>query len=145
MDFKKFLPYVIGGGLLFAVLKFTRKSIAAKILNVKISNVKLLPIKNASIVLSVINPTNTPISFNSITADILLNGNAFSTINTNKATTISPNSSVNINLPIKINPLEGAKLALDLLKKPAGYVINIQGTINSESINFPINIEYILK
>ena len=145
MDFKKVLPYVIGGGLLFAVLKLTRKSIAAKILNVKIANIKLLPIKNASIVLSVINPTNTPINFSSITADILLNGNAFSTINTNKATTIQPNSSLNINLPIKINPLEGARLALDLLKKPTGYKINIEGTINSDSINFPINIEYILK
>ncbi len=145
MNFKKSIPYLLGGVALYFAYKFTRKGVAAKTLNVKIANIKLLPIKNAAVVLSVINPTSTPISFKSIAADVLLNGDAFATLNTNKATTIEGNSSVNIDLPIKLNPLEGAKLALNLLKKPAGYVINVNGTINSDNINFPINVEYTLK
>ncbi len=145
MDFKKIIPYVLGGAGLYFAYKFTRKGITAKTLNVKIANIKLLPLKNAALVLSVINPTSAPISFKSITADVLLNGNAFATLNTNKQTSIAGNSSVNIDLPIKINPIEGAKLALSLLTKPAGYIINVVGTINSDNINFPINVEYTLK
>lgn len=145
MNLKKIAPVALGVAALIAVFKFTRKGIAAKTLNVKIANLKLLPVKNASVVLSVINPTSTPINFSSITADVLLNNNAFATLNTNKPTTIQPNSSVNIDLPIKLNPLEGAKLAISLLTKPTGYVVNIQGTINSDNINFPINVEYTLK
>lgn len=145
MNLKKLAPIALGVAALIAVFKFTRKGIAAKTLNVKIANLKLLPVKNASVVLSVINPTSTPINFSSITADVLLNNNAFATLNTNKPTTIQPNSSVNIDLPIKLNPLEGAKLAVSLLTKPTGYIVNIQGTINSDNINFPINVEYTLK
>lgn len=145
MNLKKIAPIALGVAALIAVFKFTRKGIAAKTLNVKIANLKLLPVKNASVVLSVINPTSTPINFSSITADVLLNNNAFATLNTNKPTTIQPNSSVNIDLPIKLNPLEGAKLAVSLLTKPTGYIVNIQGTINSDNINFPINVEYTLK
>jgi LEA14-like dessication related protein len=145
MNLKKIAPVALGIAALVALLKFTRKGITAQRLNVKISNLKLLPIKNASIVLSVINPTGTEISFNSIVADVLLNGNAFATLSTNRKTTIKANSSINIDLPIKINPIEGSRLALSLLKKPAGYIVNVQGTINSENLNFPINIEYTLK
>lgn len=145
MDLKKVIPYIFGGAALYLAYKFTRKGVTAKTLNVKIANIKLFPVKNAAVVLSVINPTSTPISFQSITADVLLNGDAFATLNTNKLTTIAANSSVNIDLPIKLNPIEGAKLALSLLKKPAGYVLNVNGTINSDNINFPINVEYLLK
>lgn len=145
MNLKKIAPIALGIAALVAVIKFTRKGIAAKTLNVKIANLKLLPINKASIVLSVINPTSAAISFNSIVADVLLNGNAFATLSTTKQTVINANSSLNVELPIKLNPLEGAKLALSLLSKPTGYVVNVQGTINSENLNFPINIEYTLK
>ena len=145
MSVKKYVPVLVGAAALLFGLRFLRKGVAAQNLNTKIANLKLMPINKASIVLSVINPTSTPIGFNSITADVLLNGNAFATINTNRQTTINANSSINIELPIKINPLEGAKLAIDLLKRPKGYVVNVVGTINSNNINFPVNIEYVLK
>lgn len=145
MNLKKIAHIALGIAALVAIIKFTRKGIATKTLNVKIANLKLLPINKASIVLSVINPISEAISFNSIVADVLLNGNAFATLSTTKQTVINANSSLNVELPIKLNPLEGAKLALSLLRKPTGYVVNVQGTINSENLNFPINIEYTLK
>ena len=145
MNLKKIATYTGIAAGVYMLVRFTKKGLSAKQLNVKISNLKLAPISKAAITLSVINPTNTEIDFDSITADILLNGNAFSTVNLNRKTIIKANSSLNVDLPIKLNPLEGARLALDLLKNPKQYTLNIKGTVNSSSINFPFDIEYKLK
>lgn len=143
MNFKKLLPFLAVGGI--GAYFLARKVVTAKLLNVKIASVDLSKISSPAIVLRITNPTSTPISFNSILSDIMLNGNAFATLSNLKETTVNANSEIDFKLPIKLNPLEGLKLAYSLLKKPSNYTLQMVGTINSNSINFPFDITYNLK
>ncbi|MCC6690297.1 MAG: hypothetical protein IT235_02075 [Bacteroidia bacterium] len=143
--FKKIFPLVLVGAAAMAAFRFAKKGFVAKSLNVKIAGIKLYPLNSASVSLNVINPTSTAVDFNSIVADIMLNNVAFATISNVQHSVIQANSNQVINLPIKINPVEGVKLALSLFNKPQGYKVSILGSINSSDINFPINIEYTLK
>lgn len=144
MNAKKILPWLLGGGLVVAAIHFARKGFTATKLNVKISSFDF-SLRSPSIILEVINPTSNPIGFNSITADVQLNGRAFSTINTNQRQTINGNSSARIKLPIRLNPVDGLLLLADIAKRPSAYTVNVTGTINSDNVAFPINTEYRLR
>jgi hypothetical protein len=62
----KLIPYLIGGGLLFAAYKYFFKAKAAASLNIKLRTIKLSPLSKASVSLQIINPTPASINFNSI-------------------------------------------------------------------------------
>lgn len=138
---KKYILYLgLAAGLWYA-MKFGKKAIAGKNLNVKIRTLKLNPISSAAVVVEIINPTNFAISFDSITTDCSIDGNAISTLNYQKNTSVPANSTININLPIQINPLESAMFLATLIKnKFKVKTISLTGTINGEGLNIPINI-----
>jgi LEA14-like dessication related protein len=138
---KKVLPFILLAGAYFA-FKFTRKGIAAKNLNVKIRNLKLSPINQAAVILEIINPTNFDISFNSIVADLSLNGSAVSTLSIQKATTIGGNKSIEIALPIKLNGFEILMFIKDFISaKGKLKQVSLTGSVNGEGFIIPINIE----
>jgi LEA14-like dessication related protein len=143
MKVNKAIPLliVVGGGI-YAAVHFGKKALAVKALNVKLRDIKLDPINQAAITMEVINPTNYPISFNSITTDVAINGSNIATLNFQKLTQLKANDSIKINLPIKINPLEGLSFLVSFFskKKTSGNSVTITGTVNGEGLSFPINI-----
>jgi LEA14-like dessication related protein len=143
---KKVIPYIIGAGAIFLAFKYFRKAKAAATLNIKLRSIKLQPLSKAAVVLEIINPTPASVSFDSITADVLINDFALSTLNYQISTNIAANSSVTVNLGIKINPLEGLTFILNLFKNKGKLNnIKISGTVSGEGVTAPINIEQPLK
>jgi len=139
---KKILPLLLAAGGIFLAIRYFRKAQTAATLNVKIRNLKLQPISQAAIVLEVINPTNTGISFNSITGDLILNDFAVATLNFQKSTTIEANTSKNIELRIKLNPVQlAAFTANKIFAKGKMQTMKFTGTISGEGLNLPLNIE----
>lgn len=119
---------------------FGKKALAGHNLNYKIRSINLNPISNAAIIFEVINPSNQQLSFDSITADISLDDNAVATVNYQKHTTIDANTSIDIPLKFKINPVDVASMLISkgISKSLNIKKIDITGTINGEGINLPI-------
>lgn len=138
----KITTYALAALGVFFAIRFFRKAKTAQTLNVKIRTLKLSPISQASLVLDVINPTDTSISFTSVTGDLLLNSFAVATLNYQKPTTIQSNSSMQIPLRIKINPVEFAQFTADrLLKKNKVTNLKFNGNVSGEGLNIPVNVE----
>lgn len=139
---KKVLPIILTtAGIIFAIRMF-RKAKTASILNIKIRNLKLKPISRAAIQVDVINPTNTAINFNSITGDVIVNNFAIATLNRQQATTIEANSSIKLDLMIKLNPVELAQYTASLFtNKSKENTIKFVGNISGEGINIPVDSE----
>lgn len=139
---KKTIPYILGLGAIFLAYRFFWKAKAVATLNIKLRSIKLQPIKNAAVVLEIINPTPANINFNSVVADVLINDFALSTLNYQKASTIRANSSLTLNLSIKINPLNGLTFVANLLKNRGRLsTVKIMGSVSGEGVVAPINIE----
>jgi LEA14-like dessication related protein len=131
---------LIGGAIAFYAFRFFRKGSAARTLNIKLRSVKLRPISRAAIVLEVVNPNNTSLNLNSITADVSINNFALSTINYQQPAIIPANGSKTFELRIKINPLEAATFLANLFSSKKLGAITITGTVSAEGITAPINI-----
>jgi hypothetical protein len=138
---KNLLPIGILGLLAYFGLKFAKKGFAAKVLNVKIRSIRLQPISKAALIVEVINPSSTDITFDSITLDLLVNGFALSTLNYQKPTRILGNNSVQINIPFKINPLEGVQFLASLLTNKNQKTLAVSGSINGEGFVIPVDIK----
>ena len=143
---KKLIPCIIGGAGLFVAFKYFRKAKAAATLNIKLRTIKLQPISKAAVSLQIINPTPASVNFDSITADLLINDFALSTLNYQKPTLIPANGSVNVDLSIKINPLDGLTFIANLIaNKGKLNTIKLVGSVSGEGIVAPIKIEQPLK
>lgn len=136
---------LIAAGSLFAVRMF-RKAQTAKILNIKIRNIRLNPISRAAIIVDVINPTDTAIIFTSITGDIVVNEFAIATLNYQKNTTIQANSEIKLDLMIKLNPIQLAQYTASIFtQKSKESKIKFVGNISGEGINIPVDTEQTIK
>jgi LEA14-like dessication related protein len=103
-------------------------------------SIKLQPINEAALILEVINPNNSNLNLNSITADVLVNSFALSTVNYQQPATIPANGSKTFELRIKINPLEAATFIANLFSSKKVNTINIKGIVSAEGITAPIDI-----
>lgn len=138
---KKALPAILLGAAALAAIIFGKRAFAGKRLNVKIRSLRLQPISSAAVIVEIINPTSYPINFDSLTFDLSVNGSALSTLNYQKQTALRGNSSVQIALPIKLNPLETAKFAIDFAKgKFKVEQVALDGFVNSDGVAIPVNI-----
>jgi LEA14-like dessication related protein len=143
---KNYLNFALGLGAAYFAYIYFRKARAAKTLNIKLRTIKLQPISQAAISLEIINPTNSNVNFTSIVADLIINNFALGTLNYQAPTIIPANSSINVDLRIKINPLESLSFIANLLQKQSeNNVIKISGNVSGEGIVVPINIEQNLK
>lgn len=143
---KNYLKYAIGLGVAYFAWKYFRKAKAATTLNIKLRTIKLQPISQAAISLEIINPTNASVNFTSIVADLIINDFALGTLNYQKPTMIPANGSINVDLRIKINPLESLTFIANLFKnRSKNNLIKISGNVSGEGVVVPINIEQNLK
>lgn len=131
---------LIGGAIAFYAFRFFRKGSAARTLNIKLRSIKLQPINEAALILEVINPNNSDLNLNSITADVLINNFALSTVNYQQPATIPANGSKTFELRIKINPIEAATFIANLFSSKKVNTINIKGIVSAEGITAPIDI-----
>jgi LEA14-like dessication related protein len=131
---------LIGGAIAFYAFRFFRKGSAARTLNIKLRSIKLQPINEAALILEVINPNNSNLNLNSITADVLINNFALSTVNYQQPATIPANGSKTFELRIKINPIEAATFIANLFSSKKVNTINIKGIVSAEGITAPIDI-----
>jgi len=142
---KNILPIILTAGGIYLAFRMFRKAQTAKTLNVKLRNVNLTPISKASLAIEIINPTNTDISFTSITGDVLINDIAISTLNYQIPTTILANSSKTINISIKINPFEFARFTASRLLPKSNRdkieTIKFVANISGEGLNIPLVLQ----
>jgi LEA14-like dessication related protein len=137
----KFLSYGIIGLLAYFGLRYAKKGFTAKVLNTKIRSIRLNPLSKTALIVEIINPTSTAITFNSITLDLVVNGFALSTLNFQKPTRIDGNSSVQINIPFKINPLEGVQFLTSLFRTKGQRTVAVTGSINGEGFVIPVDLK----
>ena len=137
----KFLSYGIIGLLAYFGLRYAKKGFTAKVLNTKIRSIRLNPLSKTALIVEIINPTCTAITFNSITLDLVVNGFALSTLNFQKPTRIDGNSSVQINIPFKINPLEGVQFLTSLFTTKGQRTVAVTGSINGEGFVIPVDLK----
>ena len=98
-----------------------------------------LDLKNKSINIQLINPSNTPINFKAFVAEVLLNNSSLGILDYRNATILSGNGFKNITIPIKFNPLALLSL-VGYIKNPEALkkaTIMLDGTINAENITIP--------
>lgn len=143
---KKVYPYILGLGALYLAFRYFRKAKAATTLNIKLRTIKLQPLSNAAVSLEIINPTPARVNFTSIVADLVINNFALGTLNYQKPSVIPANGSINIDLKIKVNPLESLSFIRTLLtNRNKNNTVKIVGNVSGEGIVVPINIEQNLK
>lgn len=131
---------VLAYGAYIAYKLYSKKE-TAKTLNIKLRSIKLQPISQAAVVIEIANPTSQQIILDAVNADILLNNQAISTLSYFKKTVIPANNSIQINLGIQINPLEGVKLLGDMILNKAGLNnITIKGNASAENFTVPFSI-----
>lgn len=137
---KQVVKILIVAAIGYYAFRFFRKGSAAKTLNIKMRSIKLQPINEAALILEVVNPNNSNLNLNSITADVLINNFAISTVNYQQPATIPANGSKTFELRIKINPLEAATFIANLFSSKKVNTINIKGIVSAEGITAPIDI-----
>ena len=134
--------WLAGAGLVYGLWRLSKKAYTAQTLNIKVVGLKLSPISAASVGLNITNPNADDITFNSITTDVSINDYPLSTLNYQKTFIIKPNSSQTINLPIRINPLDGAQLLFNILQnKGKVNSISLTGSVNLEGATLPVNVK----
>lgn len=131
---------VLAYGAYIAYKLYSKKE-TAKTLNIKLRSIKLQPISQAAVIIEIANPTSQQIILDAVNADILLNNQAISTLSYFKKTIIPANNSIQINLGIQINPLEGVKLLGDMILNKTGLNnITIKGNASAENFTVPFSI-----
>jgi LEA14-like dessication related protein len=137
----KILLPILGLVAVYFGVKYFRKGIASKLLNVKIKGLNLLPLKSANIELNIINPTNGSISFNSLTFDLSINGYPVSTLNYQKFTQIPAFSTITVKLPISINIFDSGQFLISLIQTKKIKTVGLTGTISGEGLSIPVSIQ----
>lgn len=124
--------YLIGIAGALGLFWLLRKTTAGNQLKYSFRGIDLI---KRTIGIELINPTNTPLNFSAVVADVLLNGNNIGLIDFRQKTTIEPNGSKVINIPIKLNPIGLASFALSKVR--TFKTLAFDGTLNAEKFSLP--------
>jgi hypothetical protein len=127
----KTLLYVAGA---LGLIWIFRKSSASSSLKYVFKGIDL---RNRSISVELINPSNTPLNFTALVADVLLNDSNVGLIDFRQNTQIPAAGSKVINIPIKLNPI--GLLQFTLSKARNFQTIGFNGTLNAEKLSIPFN------
>lgn len=115
--------------------------VATNVLNVKIRSLNLKPIKNASLVVELVNASNQVLRWDSMSFDLTIDGYSVGSLNYLKSGIIAANSSTTINLPIQINPVDSLSFIVHLTKQNFKVKnIGLKGRVNGEGISIPVDI-----
>jgi len=84
------------------------------------------------------NPSSTPLTLNSITGDLFLNGSRLSTISEFGALDIKPLTEVKADVNIHTGVIDAVLTVIDIIKQKKVASVSLKGNINSNGIMIPI-------
>ena len=111
-----------------------RKGQAANLLKYNFTGIDL---KNRSVEVELINPTQTTLQFSSLVADISLNNTNVGILDYRQPTLIQANQAIKIKLPIKVNAAGVFAFVASGLKKIK--TVGFNGSITSQGQTIPFN------
>lgn len=130
------------GALGFGIWYILRKSSVAKSAQFSFENIDVdLRKQKVLMTLGVLNPTNTPLTFNSVVGNLLLNGNQVATIDSFEQVTIAPTAKTNIKITLRPSVVGIFSTIKDIVKsKLQGRKVNAEfvGNANIDGITFPV-------
>lgn len=93
--------------------------------------------------IELVNPTNINLNFNALVADVSINGNKIGLVDYRQPTQLTPSDRKIINLPIRLDPVGTLFFTKNLitggLKKLKNATIAVNGTLQAEGLNIPVN------
>jgi hypothetical protein len=111
-----------------------RKGQAANLLKYNFTGIDL---KNRSVEVELINPTQTTLQFSSLVADISLNDTNVGILDYRQPTLINANQAIKVKLPIKVNAAGVFAFVASGLKKIK--TVGFNGSITSQGQTIPFN------
>ena len=111
-----------------------RKGQAANLLKYNFTGIDL---KNRSVEVELINPTQTTLQFSSLVADISLNDTNVGILDYRQPTLIKANQAIKVKLPIKVNAAGVLAFVASGLKKIK--TVGFNGSITSQGQTIPFN------
>jgi LEA14-like dessication related protein len=139
------LPIILVGGaaaIYFLGLGRTGANLQFLFRNIRLSGGSIIQ-PNIIITIGVQNPTNNPVTINSIVGTLNYQGQNFANFSSFERTTIKANSETLINITAIPN-FTGVVTILKevILNKQKGAIINMKATANINNIAFPINSSF---
>lgn len=138
---KKYFPFILVGGAV--ALYFLSKSGAASKLRVYFKSVSFGKTKGFKIpeifaIFRLVNPTNTPLSVDSLAGDIYFNKNLLASVQNLNKVTINPNSELLYSVKIESSAFSLIQTLYDYIKNKQKITVSFEGTVNSSGITLPI-------
>jgi hypothetical protein len=127
----KTIYFVIAG---LGIWYLFRKGQAANLLKYNFTGIDL---KNRSVEVELINPTQTTLQFSSLVADISLNDTNVGILDYRQPTLIKANQAIKVKLPIKVNAAGVLAFVAAGLKKIK--TVGFNGSITSQGQTIPFN------
>jgi hypothetical protein len=124
--------YLVIAGL--GIWYLFRKGQAANLLKYNFTGIDL---KNRSVEVELINPTQTRLQFSSLVADISLNDTNVGILDYRQPTLINANQAIKVKLPIKVNAAGVFAFVASGLKKIK--TVGFNGSITSQGQTIPFN------
>jgi hypothetical protein len=124
--------YLVIAGL--GIWYLFRKGQAANLLKYNFTGIDL---KNRSVEVELINPTQTRLQFSSLVADISLNDTNVGILDYRQPTLINANQAIKVKLPIKVNAAGVLAFVASGLKKIK--TVGFNGSITSQGQTIPFN------
>jgi hypothetical protein len=124
--------YLVVAGL--GIWYLFRKGQAANLLKYNFTGIDL---KNRSVEVELINPTQTRLQFSSLVADISLNDTNVGILDYRQPTLINANQAIKVKLPIKVNAAGVLAFVASGLKKIK--TVGFNGSITSQGQTIPFN------
>jgi hypothetical protein len=124
--------YLVIAGL--GIWYLFRKGQAANLLKYNFTGIDL---KNRSVEVELINPTQTTLQFSSLVADISLNDTNVGILDYRQPTLIKANQAIKVKLPIKVNAAGVLAFVAAGLKKIK--TVGFNGSITSQGQTIPFN------
>lgn len=138
---KKYLPIIFVAGA--AALYFISKGSAAKKIRVYFNDLSLgkssgFRLPDILARFRIVNPTNTPLTVDSIAGDIFLNKNLLASIQNLTPITIPANSEILYPIKINLSAFNIINTVYNLIKNKQKINVYFDGTVNSSGVAFPL-------
>jgi len=138
---KKYFPFLIVGGAV--ALYFLSRSSAAGKLRVYFKDIRFGKTKGFKIPeifanFRIVNPTNTPLSVDSLAGDIYFNKNLLASVQNLNKITINPNSEFIYSVKIESSAFSLVQTLYDYLRNKQKITVSFDGTVNTSGVVLPI-------
>ena len=138
---KRYFPVILLAGA--AVLYFFSRGTAAKKIRVYFNDLSLgkttgFKLPEIFARFRIVNPTNTPLSVDSIAGDIFVNKNLLASIQNLTPVSIPANSEILYPIKVNISAFNVINTVYQFIKNKQKINVYFDGTVNSSGVSFPL-------